>query len=201
MSNEQNFPQVGGPVLDNRGNFTQEWLAFLRALWNRTGGGPGISADDLAVLAALSGEKRPAQDDTSANLFALSLQRPFTPSAVPVEGIGFGFEVLGALTDNEQLGFASWPVDVTFTGLDPDSYLNAFPTSPATADAVFRIVDDTLTLLGSVTVLAGQTTGTLAWVTDPYIHPADTFLLVFGPTPADATLGNVNALVVGKAAS
>ncbi len=200
MNTEQNFPQVGGPVLDSFGNFTQEWLAFLRALWSRTGGGPGISADDLSVLAALSGRPPKTPDDASANLFALSLQRTTRTPPLPPGMVGFGFEVLGLLTDNEHLGFASWPVDVVFAGSNPDSYLNAFTATPATADAVFRFLSDTLTLLGTFTVLAGQTTGTLAWVTDPYIHPADTFLLVFGPTPADATLGNVNALVVGKVA-
>jgi len=53
MSLEQNFPQVGGPVLDPRGNFTDEWLSFFRSLWNRTGQGPGSDPSDAAFLGLL----------------------------------------------------------------------------------------------------------------------------------------------------
>lgn len=60
MSEPQNFPMVGGAWIDARGNPTQAFLAFCRALWNRTGQGSGVSADDLAVLTLLAqGQSRP----------------------------------------------------------------------------------------------------------------------------------------------
>ncbi len=112
---------------------------------------------------------------------------------------GFGFEAFGIFAANELMGFASWPVDVEFTATS-DSYLLAFPSTPATADAVFRFMDETLNVLGTITVLAGQRVGTVAWTIDPYTHPADAPLLVYAPVTADATLGNANSLVVGRVA-
>lgn len=200
---QQAMPQVSGPLVDANGIVTQAWWAFFRSLWNRTGGGAGVSTDDVAILSALqhAGSEGAGRELTEAKLFALSLQRPAGAKVVASDAVVFGFGADGLLADNEQLSIpaASWPVDVSFTA-NADSYLNAFAAFPATADAVFRITDIAFTVLGTITVLAGATSGTLAWVTDPYVHPANTSMLVFAPLVADATLGNVNALVVGKAA-
>lgn len=41
---QQGFPQIGVPVVDpNTGILQQAWYQFLVNLWNRTGGGGGLS--------------------------------------------------------------------------------------------------------------------------------------------------------------
>lgn len=120
------------------------------------------------------------------------------PPPAPPEQIGFGFEAEGLFLANEFLGFVSWPAPVSFSATNPNSYLRAYPTTPATADAEFRITDLMLVTLGLITVPAGSSIGTVSWVAEPYTHPADEPLLVFAPLVQDATLGNVNALIAGE---
>lgn len=183
---------------------TSQAYEFLQLLWSALQGGGGVIdltalsfTADLGEVAAL----RQELDTALTAAMALPLSGEQAVAAVVAEKIGFGFGALGLLSDNAIMGPpGSWPVDVVFTASNPNSYLNALASTPAAADAVFRIMTDTLILLGTFTVAAGAHHGILAWVTDPYIHPANAPLFVFAPTPADATLGNVNALVVGKAA-
>lgn len=108
---------------------------------------------------------------------------------------GFGFSAEGLLLNNEFLGSAVWPQDVIFTADNPASVLNAL--MPATSDASFQFLSSSLDLLGTYTVPAGETTGVLSWVTDPYTHPAGTPMLVYAPTPNDASLGSISASVLG----
>ncbi len=181
---------------------TSQAYEMLQLWWSALQGGGGIIDNSLLAITADLGQIAALRQEletflTAAMALPLSADAP----SVVAEKVGFGFGGLGLLDDNAIMGPpGSWPVDVIFTGSNPNSYLNALPTTPAAADAVFRFVSDTLVLLGTFTVPAGTHQGVLAWVTDPYTHPANEQLFVLAPTPADATLGNVNALVVGKAA-
>ncbi len=40
-TNQQGFPQISAPFVDNSGKILQVWLQLLITLWNRTGGGSG----------------------------------------------------------------------------------------------------------------------------------------------------------------
>jgi hypothetical protein len=117
-------------------------------------------------------------------------------AALAVTHAGFGFTAEGLFADNEFLGQAVWGKDVTFTSADTDSFLVA--GLAATSTAAFRFYSSALVLLGTYTVAAAGAHGVLSWITDPYTHPAGTPMLVYAPTPNDATLGNVNAIVSGK---
>lgn len=52
-SPQQGFPQLAQRFVDPQtGILQQPWYNFLLALWNRTGGGPGVSTSDLELLSA-----------------------------------------------------------------------------------------------------------------------------------------------------
>ncbi len=203
------LPPRSQPVFDDgSGPFTIGWYRALRqALVNGAAGITQLIGDVLAgpgggvQTATLSPTGVTPGSYTSADLTVdIAGRIRAISNGSPGESLaGFGFEIQGIIADNEQLGFASWPVDVTFTA-NTLSYLNCFSSSVPTSDASFQFLSETLTVLGTAEILAGTTTGPITWTTDPYTHLANTFMLVHGPTPADPTLGNVNALVVGKAA-
>ncbi len=46
---QANFPNVASRLVDQGGRIDQAWLQLLIALWNRTGGGIGVSNAELAA--------------------------------------------------------------------------------------------------------------------------------------------------------
>jgi hypothetical protein len=54
----QNIPRVDYPLVDARGNISEQWFLFFVALFQRTGAGIGIDPNDaLALGVGLSGTR------------------------------------------------------------------------------------------------------------------------------------------------
>lgn len=107
---------------------------------------------------------------------------------------GFGFFVEGRPTDAQFIGQGVWSKDITFHGADPDDVVTAI--SVATGTPAFLMKSAALITLGAITFTTPGL-GVVSWVTDPYTHPAGTPMLLYAPTPQDATLGSVTGKVIG----
>jgi len=71
------FPGISLPFVDvETGVINQIWLAFLQALWNRTGGGPGGSITDALLVSGLT-----TQIEQSDQLAMVSLMAALSASA------------------------------------------------------------------------------------------------------------------------
>jgi len=113
---------------------------------------------------------------------------------------GFTFSETGLMLDNELLGSGSWGHDVTFTNDYPGSSVSCDPgfTSTATNPMhIHALIGGVDTIVGTITPAVGVLAATIAWLTSPYVHAAGNPLSLRGPTPADATWGNVHGTVVG----
>lgn len=133
MSLQQNFPMVGGPVLDQKGNFTQSWLAFFRTLWDRTGQGAGLSTDDVAVLSlaargGLGGIDRKArslaQDAMLLALFASQRKPQIAASSVTINVTASEAISAGALVNVYLSGGAMRVRNADAS--DPTKFANGF---------------------------------------------------------------------------
>ena len=83
MSTKAGIPLFNVPPIDPRsGQWNRQWLFFLQALWDRTGGAQGVSVNDLAAeLPEDSGV-----EEIKAQLFGLRdvvLALPPAPSSAP----------------------------------------------------------------------------------------------------------------------
>ena len=111
---------------------------------------------------------------------------------------GFGFSCGGKLTNSEILGFGIWPVDLIYTTGDPLTKVVA--ENPATASSVLNLkswVAGIRTTVGTITFALGGSTGTVAWSSSPYTHPAFEILELSAPASADATLAWITGRVHG----
>ena len=86
MSFDQGFPQFAAPMVDASGVPTQQWQAFFRAVWNRTGGAIGVSSADLQLLEMLSQEGAGGESDAAARSAAQAAYlTALSPIAQPVD--------------------------------------------------------------------------------------------------------------------
>lgn len=108
---------------------------------------------------------------------------------------GFTFQVNGVPSDNEFVGQGSWGKDVTFHNGDANNHVVSLTAAAGTP--AMRMLASDLSDLGTITWAAGGFEGTVAWVTDPYVHPAGALMLLYCPTPADANLSGMSGRVVG----
>lgn len=53
--NNQGFPQITAPVVDNRGMITQTWYKLMLSLWQRSGAGTGESTSYVPSNVAITG--------------------------------------------------------------------------------------------------------------------------------------------------
>lgn len=127
-----------------------------------------------------------AASPTLKQVITQATQQIFTPT--------LAVSVTGLMTDNELIG--------SVTTAHNDTFANATVTGwaqvPATDDATFtiRINGLTGTILATVKFAAGSNTPTIDW-TGETIIPAGTPIFVQGPSPADASLANVNFTITG----
>jgi len=112
-----------------------------------------------------------------------------------VPAVGFGFYDGGRLNDHELLGAATFSRNVKFPGSRSSTVTAVIPAS---AMAVFTMVDPTLTTVGTITFAAGSTTGVIAWSPSPYTLAAGQPLQLYAPTPADPALAFISGLVNGS---
>lgn len=54
-SQNQGFPQISAPMVDNRGNVSPVWLRFFQSLWVRSGAGQGESTPFVPDNVAITG--------------------------------------------------------------------------------------------------------------------------------------------------
>lgn len=115
------------------------------------------------------------------------------------QNAGFGFFAGGVLFDNENLGTASYPFDITFRDGNVNTVVSCLvaPTGTAT----FKLMSlDSFNLpvqVGSIVFLAGVTTGTVTFVGGEHILVAGKTITLLAPSPNDATLGSVTGTVTG----
>ena len=108
---------------------------------------------------------------------------------------GFGFTIEGLPTANEYIGTAVWSRPLTFHNGDAANVVVS--QVAATANCSFRILDNTLTLVGNINFLAGGSVGAVVWAVDPYTFAAGLAMSLYAPLAADATLANITGRVVG----
>jgi hypothetical protein len=107
---------------------------------------------------------------------------------------GFTFNFNGLPLDNQLLGLGFWARDITFHNSDARNIAKALLASTSTAS--LRMLSGTLTPLGTID-FTSSINGVVNWATDPYTHPAGEGLLLYAPTPNDASLASFAGRVVG----
>lgn len=111
---------------------------------------------------------------------------------------GFGFFCGGLPLDNELLGSASYPNDVSFAS--GDGSVTAGFAAAATAVMNLKAPDPTTGLpvvVGTFTFAAGSKTAVIAWTGGTYVLKAGKVLSLYAPTPVDASLGDISGTVNG----
>lgn len=111
---------------------------------------------------------------------------------------GFGFSIGGLPTDNEFIGSATYPTNVTFASGD-GSVVSGFPAA-STAVMNIKAPDPTTGLpvvVGTLTWAAGSKTAVIAWSGGSYTLLAGKALSLYAPTPVDASLGDISGTVNG----
>lgn len=216
MSLEADIPFVAGPMVNPNGTPTQAWWAFFRQLWVRTGSGPGISADELALLGALG--SGPAETDPTARgealaayltalqpaarpvdftqpeLFALSLFGS-APRSTSQAGAWRAYGSLGGLPAASQELFSIEMVgDEVFEAGLPQN-LGSCDAAP-TADVSLPITING-TPSGSMDVAMGATTATWTFPAAYAAARGDRFGF-FAPTVADASFAGPRYTFIGR---
>lgn len=110
---------------------------------------------------------------------------------------GFGFFAGGLMKDHELLGAGVFAENVAFasgglTGLADVATAQIAPTSDASFTFVVLGV-----IVGMITFLAGEITGTVTWSPNPYTLTTGSQLQLYAPTPPDPSLSSVSATIYG----
>ena len=153
---------------------------------------PGISGGTGGVLLGRMSARGPVQLLNAQQQRQLGIRAPSNNQLA--HQAGFTFSVGGIPANNEFVGQGSWSRALTFHNSDPNNSVLAL--SGATGTPSMRMLLADLSEVGSIQFLT-PTVGTVVWTSDPYIHPAGVPLLLYCPTPADATLGQISGRVVG----
>lgn len=112
---------------------------------------------------------------------------------------GFGINETGLVSsDPLLLGTALWSKDVTFDDADPGTHFTI--ESAPTSSAAYTMKNGSGAVVGTITIPAGDHGAgrVAAWTGSPYKHPAGEPMKVYRPSPDDATLGGVSAIVTGR---
>lgn len=132
MNLEQNFPQISGPFLNPAGAPTEEWQAFFRALWNRTGQAPGASTDDALMLAVQGAAPSAADPQAQAAAEAAAVMALTPPREAP--------DLTPAELFALMLGGAGGEgATLDSTGVTPGTYGDATHVGQFTVDAKGRL--------------------------------------------------------------
>lgn len=114
---------------------------------------------------------------------------------------GFTFNEQGLMTNKELLGTGSWAHDVTFTNDFPGTLVTADYAAAATAAlTIWESIAGTPTHIGDITFTAGGLApihAVVTWVGGLHVVAAGNPVSLYGPTPADLTLGGVHGTVEG----
>ena len=210
MSLNQNFPLGNAPIVDPKtGVPTMTFFAWMRSMFERTGGEAGVSADDLNLLAILAQaqtgtdltaremasdamlqaafRQRVPADLTQAFLFSLALmQSPGTPKA-PSYVLPASEAIAGGELVNAYLNAGVMTVRKA-NGADPTKFCNGFSltgiASGATGPIQFAGFND------KVTVSAGASE---VWLSD--VTPGA--FTTTAPTTTGHLLQTVGTAVLG----
>lgn len=113
---------------------------------------------------------------------------------------GFGFFAEGLLDDNEVIGAAIFPFDVTY--VDGDENTIASCQIKPTATATFKLMSiDSGGLpvqVGSIVFTSASYTGTVSWVGGTFLQVEGKPVQVNAPTPDDGALASPSATVTGS---
>lgn len=193
MTDNPSVPDISTPVIDRAtGLIDEEWYRYFELLERQGTTTRTIVTGGTVDLHSV--EQRLTADEAAI----ANLQLHNEDVHAQIIAAGFGFYSSGVFASGELIGQAAWARDITFTNDDPDICVVVAPGYAPTADAVFKLKDISLTLLGTITVAAGALLGAVSWVNDPYVHFANKIMLIFAPNPADATLSNTTATVTGR---
>lgn len=166
---------------------------------------PTAIAGDVAVdgtaTTFMRSDSAPAVQKASDSQFGIVEVDGFTilaDTGVISTGGSFRFFIGSPPTANEELGSGNWGHDVSFDNGQPGSIITSL--LPAASTAVLHIktiVSGVLTEVGTITFAAAGKVGTLNWIA-PITITAGTPISLWGPSPSDATLGNITGVVQGQ---
>lgn len=122
MSFDTPFPQLSAPMVDEFGVPTQQWQAFFRALFSRTGGAVGVDSSDAELLATLalaaSGQGSDPAAQAAAEAAFLAALAPGAGTDADGDANAFTLMQLGQLNAAIQAAAVSGVTSVTAgTGL------------------------------------------------------------------------------------
>ena len=111
---------------------------------------------------------------------------------------GFGFSTSNLLADNELLGIAIFPTDISFPAAVVDDSVEAL--IPPAANCSLRMVPSPAGLdgsaVGTIDFIGGNRGGSVNWGSG-YTLPANTPLKLFAPATRDTTMSFVAGFVPG----
>lgn len=187
MSLQQNFPNIEAPFVDQAGKLTFWGRAVLHSVWARTGYEPGVSSNDLELLAVLSqshGQTDAQARSEAADAFLAGIQ----PGSLAIDPTA---RDLGA--------------DGVFLALAPRVQKSELDEAEAFALSLFSSVGASITAAslsgvtsfngrtGAVTLTSGDVTTALGYTPGTVTSVATDATMSGGPITTSGTLSVVSA--------